>query len=148
MVVRGFFCLAALVLSNDSLLCKLSADIYFEVREWKVLSYEPSVASSHAVDCCFCLQTALPGSLADSLLPPSLKHTCSHCGKRFSRVSNLRRHDAMHSGCYPCWCEICGKGCLSANNRRRHMTIHTSIRPWNQNIYLVHETCLNDNDPR
>ena len=48
-----FFCLAALVLSNDSLLCKRSADIYFEVREWKVLSYGPSVASSHAVDCCF-----------------------------------------------------------------------------------------------
>ena len=84
---------------------------------------------------CFCLQTTLPGSLADSLLPPSHKHTCSHCGRSFSRVSNIRRLETMHSGCYPCWCEICGKRGLSANNRTRYMTIHTSVRPCNQQIY-------------
>jgi len=47
------------------------------------------------------------------------QHQC-HCGKQFTRLSELERHNVVHTGDRPYSCELCGRSYSTASNRNRH----------------------------
>uniref|UniRef100_A0AAX7VXH3 C2H2-type domain-containing protein n=1 Tax=Astatotilapia calliptera TaxID=8154 RepID=A0AAX7VXH3_ASTCA len=56
-------------------------------------------------------------------------HSCSTCGKRFSRKSHMNRHMQIHTGEKPHCCCTCGKRFSRKSHMNRHMQIHTGEKP-------------------
>ncbi|XP_041852050.1 zinc finger protein with KRAB and SCAN domains 8-like isoform X3 [Melanotaenia boesemani] len=57
-------------------------------------------------------------------------YICYTCNKRFSNLSSLQKHNAVHTGVKPYSCKTCGK-CFGQNSLLvRHMRCHSSEKPY------------------
>jgi hypothetical protein len=59
------------------------------------------------------------------------KHKCKVCDKRFTRPSSLQTHTYSHTGEKPFACEVdgCGRKFSVVSNLRRHKKVHSSKNP-------------------
>ncbi|KAI8338056.1 hypothetical protein BC941DRAFT_395818 [Chlamydoabsidia padenii] len=57
---------------------------------------------------------------------PNDRYACPHCYKRFTRPSSLRIHNYSHTGEKPFVCPVapCGKRFSVLSNQRRHLRVH------------------------
>lgn len=58
---------------------------------------------------------------------PACQFTCDDCGKRFTRLSNLHRHQRTTHGSNSFRCQTCEKGFNRRDNYVRHMRNHPEI---------------------
>jgi len=55
---------------------------------------------------------------------------CAACGKCFSTVGNLRRHELIHAGTRRFCCDLCGRAFTQSNTLKAHLRVHTGVRPF------------------
>ncbi|XP_069511469.1 zinc finger protein 398-like isoform X2 [Ambystoma mexicanum] len=61
-------------------------------------------------------------------------YSCRGCGKSFSAMSNLIRHERIHTGERPYQCAVCGKSFNQKEALLRHQRMHTGERPYHCTI--------------
>lgn len=61
------------------------------------------------------------------------KYMCTECGKSFTLMPNLIRHERIHTGERPYHCTICGKSFNQKEVLHRHQKMHTGERPYECN---------------
>uniref|UniRef100_A0A8D0AFX5 C2H2-type domain-containing protein n=1 Tax=Sander lucioperca TaxID=283035 RepID=A0A8D0AFX5_SANLU len=59
--------------------------------------------------------------------------SCSECGKRFSKKTNLKVHMVVHSAVKPFSCTVCGKRFSQKGNLVRHI-LHTGEKPFSCSV--------------
>ncbi|XP_028328903.1 zinc finger protein 27-like [Gouania willdenowi] len=55
---------------------------------------------------------------------------CSHCGKTFSRVHQLKLHQKCHKRKRTFWCTVCGKSFQCSSHLSIHHRTHTGEKPF------------------
>ncbi|CAN7994556.1 unnamed protein product [Ixodes pacificus] len=102
-------------------------------------STEPEVVSFAAVSGPFdCRDSALLFPLHSLLDDPQRaahghgedKHQCRYCTYSSDIVSNVIRHERMHTGEKPFECHICGKALTRKTNLVAHLRSHTGEKPF------------------
>ena len=65
-------------------------------------------------------------------LPTSVKQTypCKCCGRCFSQMTKLRKHEKIHSGERPFVCKFCGKSFIENSKLTLHLRTHTGEKPY------------------
>ena len=48
-------------------------------------------------------------------------YKCRYCKKKFDRAFSCNRHERIHTGYKPCFCEYCGRGFSEPRNLRHHV---------------------------
>ncbi|XP_062700016.1 zinc finger protein 678 [Aedes albopictus] len=77
--------------------------------------------------------------------PNSIK--CNICGRIFKQLSNLRRHQRLHSNdAVPFQCDLCGKNFSQAGALKVHKRIHSGEKPYKCelcNKHFYHSSTMN-----
>ncbi|KAJ1183160.1 hypothetical protein NDU88_008329 [Pleurodeles waltl] len=58
------------------------------------------------------------------------RYMCTECGKSFTLMPNLIRHERIHTGERPYHCTMCGKSFNQKEVLHRHQKMHTGERPY------------------
>merc|ERR1711935_579585 len=61
-------------------------------------------------------------------------HQCEICGRRFTLLENLHRHQMIHTDERPFGCHYCHKRFRLAQHLKEHIRIHTGEKPYKCNI--------------
>lgn len=71
-------------------------------------------------------QSYLMSTFSSKIVKSTRKHVCEICGKRFTRPSSLQTHSYSHTGEKPFKCDYdgCGRKFSVVSNLRRHKKIH------------------------
>lgn len=62
------------------------------------------------------------------------RFTCKECGKSFTTISYLRKHERFHTGERPHRCTTCGKTFSLLGGLQRHQKLHTGEKPHQCNM--------------
>lgn len=52
------------------------------------------------------------------------RYPCGYCDQSFSQISNLKRHEKVHTGERPYTCELCNRGFSTYSNLKQHEQVH------------------------